>query len=203
MLQDQLNESAIRDTIAAVFRTGAFNRPLRQTLWDRVISWFLELLSSLFQAAHDHPIIYWTAVSLLVLAVASILARSFYLAYKRAQLLANARGAAGFGPGAGNMQDAWQLAQRYAAEGKFTEAAHAIYWHLLQWLAHRERIVLHPSKTVGDYARELRARSSQLFANYRDFARTYEVVVYGLGTCDRERYDRLLALATAITQKNG
>jgi len=51
--------------------------------------------------------------------------------------------------------------------------------------------------------RDLRARSSSLFGRFRDFARSYETVVYGLGTCDRERYERLRALAAPIVQPAG
>jgi hypothetical protein len=95
--------------------------------------------------------------------------------------------------------DPWALAQRLAADGNYTDAAHALYQGLLLLLARYDHLRLHESKTVGDYARELRQRSSQRFAPFRDFARTYEVVVYGLGTCDRDRYDRLERLAEAIT----
>lgn len=95
--------------------------------------------------------------------------------------------------------DPWAQAQRLAAAGNYTDAAHALYQGLLLALARRDNLRLHESKTVGDYARELRSRSSQRFAPFRDFARTYEVVVYGLGTCDRDRYDRLQRLAEAIT----
>jgi hypothetical protein len=56
---------------------------------------------------------------------------------------------------------------------------------------------------VGDYARELRRNSSSLFSRYREFARSYETVVYGLGTCDRERWERLDALARDIVVPRG
>jgi hypothetical protein len=95
--------------------------------------------------------------------------------------------------------DPWALAQRLAAAGDYTGAAHALYQGLLLSVARRDNIRLHESKTVGDYTRELRSRASRRFAPFREFARTYEVVVYGLGRCDRDRYDRLQRLAQAIT----
>ena len=52
----------------------------------------------------------------------------------------------------------------------------------------RARIRLHPSKTVGDYARDLRRVQSPLAPRYREFARLYEVVIYGVGTCDADRW---------------
>ena len=47
-----------------------------------------------------------------------------------------------------------------------------------------------PSKTAGDYVREVRRRASPIFPSLRDFARAYDIVIYGLGECDRERYER-------------
>jgi hypothetical protein len=43
--------------------------------------------------------------------------------------------------------------------------------------------------------RELRNRSSSIFTLFRDFARSYETVIYGIGACDAERYHKLYALA--------
>lgn len=103
----------------------------------------------------------------------------------------------------GEAGDPWAEAQREAAAGRYTDAAHLLYQAILVALAGRERLRLHPSKTVGDYGRELRARSSSAFPGYRDFARLYETVVYGLQHCDRERWERLQALAGAITGARG
>ncbi len=203
MFQGQLSETAIRDTVASVFRNAAFNKSLKQTLGDKLFAWINMILESLQQAAREHPFLAFCVKMLVALMVVAIIGRSIYLAYRRAQLKAQLLGYRRSGQTGDEMQDAWLVAQRFASEGKYTEAAHAIYRHLLEWLAQRESVILHPSKTVGDYARDLRARSSRVFGNYRDFARSYEVVIYGLGSCDRERYDRLLSLATAITRKNG
>ena len=95
-------------------------------------------------------------------------------------------------------RDPWALAQRLAAEGRYTEAAHALYGALLARVAARVPLRLHASKTVGDYARDLRSAAPSVFAPFREFARSYEVVIYGLGTCDRPRFDGLIALAGRI-----
>lgn len=98
----------------------------------------------------------------------------------------------------GRRTDPWVDAQRLAKEGRYTDAAHALYAALLEGVARREDLRLDPSKTVGDYLRELRRRPSALVPTFRDFARLYEVVVYGLGFCDRERYERLYVLASGM-----
>jgi hypothetical protein len=100
-------------------------------------------------------------------------------------------------------QDPWQEAQRLAASGDYTQAAHALYAAILQAAAGRGIVRLHHAKTIGDYLRELRARASgAIVSGFRDFTRVYEVVVYGTGECDRQRFERLAQLAAAV-RENG
>jgi hypothetical protein len=99
--------------------------------------------------------------------------------------------------------DAWSAAQQLAARGDYTAAAHALYAALLDAGARQAQLELHPSKTAGDYVREVRRRSSPIFPSFRDFARAYEFVIYGLGECDRERYERLLSIALPIVTARG
>ena len=103
------------------------------------------------------------------------------------------RGARGGEPG-----DPWALAQRLAAQGRYTEAAHALYGALLARVAARVPLRLHPSKTAGDYARDLRGTAPSVFGPFREFARSYEVVIYGLGACDRSRFEGLIDLAGRV-----
>ena len=142
---------------------------------------------------------YWTTIVVLGVLIAAAIGRAAYLGYLHREQRAEGRVARGRGDARGG-RDPWLLAQELAARGDYTEAAHALYRALLEALARRERVRLHPSKTVGDYVRDLRQRSSSLFKSFRDFARSYETVVYGVGFCDRERYERLHALAAPIVQ---
>lgn len=107
------------------------------------------------------------------------------------------------GRSGGRTREPWALAQSLAAAGDYTAAAHALYLALLEGLARREQLRLHPSKTAGDYIRELRARSSALLPTVRDFTRGYELVAYGFRECDAERYARLHSLASAVIRPNG
>jgi hypothetical protein len=198
-----LDPAAVRDTIAAVFAHADYDRTLRQTLLGRLASWLGELLRSVAQAASQAPRpVYWVAVALLVTLALLIAARIAYGAYlRRDQGAALAAGRGGSAGRAG--RDAWRAAQELAARGDYTEAAHALYQALLQALAARERVRLHPSKTVGDYRRELRARSSSLLGRFGEFARSYEAVVYGGIPCDAARFERLHALAAPVVAPDG
>jgi hypothetical protein len=79
-----------------------------------------------------------------------------------------------------------------AAEGRFTDAAHALYRSLVESVARREQLRVHMAKTSGDYARELRARGSPAYAPFRRFGRRFDRIIFGIGTCDEAGYQSLL-----------
>ncbi len=181
----------------AVFSAPAYNRI---SVAERIIDVVIELLRRLFALfpTRTSPFAYWTAVGSIALLVVAMIARAGYLAYlQRAASSSPVRFPAARREAGG---DPWLSAQELAAKGNFTDAAHALYAALLEAAARNDQLRLHPSKTVGDYVRELRSRSSALFARFREFARSYETVIYGVGFCDRERYERLRALALPLVQ---
>jgi hypothetical protein len=195
MLQG-IRDAVIRDTVAAVFRDPAYSR---DTVLSRIGSWLVEFLQALF-ARFDRgqmsiPLFWlvWGLVALLLLALAARLLYSLATAYsaprRRALKFADADA-----PGV----DAWRMAMRHAEAGDYTAAAHALYAALLATLAAETDVELHESKTIGDYLRDLSRRSYAMLSRFREFARTYETVIYGLGSCDRARYERLLGLAQQI-----
>ena len=192
--------AAVRDTLAAVFADPAFDRSLRDTLLRRLWSWVGGLFDRIGAAVAESPAAQWSARVLLVLLALLLLGRAAMLLWAwRASREAARLGRRGVGGGR-LARDPWVAAQEAAAAGRYTEAAHLLYQALLQLLAARERLRLHPSKTVGDYARELRVRSSAAFHPFRAFARDYERVVYGLEEVDREHFDRLRAAAQPLTR---
>jgi hypothetical protein len=189
----------------AVFRQAAYVR--QQPSWlARKIAEFFDWLGSKLHfardARHTSPVAYWTVITVAALVATAVIARLWYVGYQRRKRGIAARPAAR-GAAAGFGRDPWAAAQQHAAAGDFTAAAHALYAALLAAIARRGLVRLHPSKTAGDYVRELRARSASVLGGFRDFARAYDVVVYGSGECDRERYERLQQLAIPIVQADG
>ena len=166
---------------------------------DRVLHWIGDVLTRGARTVAHTPGLRWWLLAALVAIVAAIVTHT--LTSRVGDGIAAERRTRRHRGGAAG--DPWALAQRLASSGRYTEAAHALYQGLLQAIARRDNIQLHESKTVGDYTRDLRAHASQRFAPFREFARTYEVVVYGLGTCDHDRYDRLQQLALAIADTHG
>jgi hypothetical protein len=181
--------------VRSVFSQREYHRSILRSLWDLLLERVWRFFAELFSAVGSSTAARTVSIAVVVVILLFIAAR-IVLSFAGSGLgltrIGSSRGAFG------SSGDAWAEAQRLAAAGDFTSAAHALYAGLLRGLAARDQVRVHPSKTVGDYARELRRRSSTVLAPFRDFARNYEVVVYGLGYCDRDRYERLHALASSI-----
>lgn len=196
----QIPDEAIRDTAAAVFAQPVYNRT---TLLDRLLGWLAEVFEALLVRlgpGRTPSWLFWALILLTGALVLAVVGRALY----------GARfwpgGVASMLPGGSPVrmsEDAWRVARELAARGDFTAAAHALYAALLGRIARQGEVELHESKTVGDYIRDLRARSSARLPGFREFARTYETVIYGLGTCDRDRYERLHGMAQRVVQTGG
>jgi hypothetical protein len=204
LLPVQIPDSTIRATVDTVFSQSAFNR---SSPWQRFWGWVIDLLLRLWalldpfvSALRRSPLLYWTVIGLLALVLIGIVGRAVYL-WRQRRLFDAAALAWESSPLRRAGRDPWTAAEELSARGEFTDAAHALYAALLESAARRQQIRLHPSKTAGDYARELRNRSSAIFTHFRDFARSYETVIYGIGVCDAERYQRLYALAGAVVHQ--
>jgi hypothetical protein len=194
-LVQNVSADSAREAINSVFSRRAYDRSLGETLlgmaWNKALEWWHALLESLRHSGPVRTGVYALLLVVLIVVVARI------------AMLSNAgrefRSRGAFG-GRGGPEDAWADAERLARAGQYTDAAHALYRGVLYDMARQDQIQLHYSKTVGDYGRDLRRRASTLAPRYREFARSYETVVYGLGTCDRVCYERLYALATGIVR---
>jgi hypothetical protein len=205
VLLNHIPESRIWSAVDSVFRSAAYNRA---SLWERFWEWvgrmlrdFFSWIAPAFSALRRSPPLFWAVLILLALLVAAVIARWIYL--WRARTALRIAGAPWDGHGEFPRGDAWSAAQQLAARGDYTAAAHALYAALLDAGARRRQLELHPSKTTGDYVREVKRRASPIFPSLRDFARAYEFVIYGLGECDRDRYERLLSIARPVVTANG
>lgn len=200
-----LPDSLIRATTDSVFSQAAYNRV---SLWELFWGWVFDLarrawalLDPLLSVLRKSPVLYWTVIVLLAAIAVAVIARAVYLWHQR-RLFNAAALAWESSPLRRAGRDPWSAAEELSARGEFTDAAHALYAALLESAAHAGQLRLHPSKTAGDYVRELRNRSSSLFTLFREFARSYETVIYGIGTCDAERYHRLYTLAGQAAGRN-
>lgn len=177
--------AAIQDTVAAIIRQPAYRRSLRETLLERLLDWFAALVRRLFSAVSEVPNVKWVVLGLAVLVVVAVMLR---IALGSETGERRRRSAPGRVVGGA---DPWLEADRLASAGDFTEAAHLLYRGVIERLAAGERIRLHPSKTSGDYARELGMRGSGVHGEFRQFGRRYERALFGVGSFDAATYSTL------------
>ncbi|MFL5605642.1 MAG: DUF4129 domain-containing protein [Gemmatimonadaceae bacterium] len=191
----QLPASVVHDTVAAIARGIDYRRSLRQSLLDRFFLWLSEAIAHLVRFLRHSPMSRPFGYAILGLIVLGVAARLLIAAQARD----DARGPLRRRTRASSTEDPFVVAERLAAEGRFEEAAHAVYHGVLLALARKERLRLDPSKTSGDYARELRARGAASYQPFRVFARRFDVAVFGHGGCDARLIDDLRALAQPIS----
>ena len=183
---------AIQDSVAAIVRQSAYQRSVRATLLDRLLDWLGALIRRFFSGLSEIPHMKWIILGLAILVVLAIAAR-MWLGSEAEERRRRARPGAVQGSG-----DPWAEADRVAATGDYTAAAHLLYRGVTERLAATAQLRLHPSKTSGDYARELRTRGSLAHAEFGRFGRRYDHVLFGTGTCDAETYTALREHARGV-----
>lgn len=188
-----VDTAAVRRAIAAVFADDAYDRSLRETLWTRAWQWLLELAGDIVANVGESPPLRWALLAASALVVAALAARVAYLATAHTRGSRRRRHAA-----PDPSVDPLVLARAAASGGRFLEAAHFLYVAILEELRRRERLLLHPSKTLGEYRRDLAARSSAAQESFRVFTSAYEAIVWGRRSCDEAAYGRLIELAAPL-----
>ena len=189
--------SVVHDTVAAIARGLEYRRSLRQSFLDRLFLWIGEAIGKIIAFIRSLPSSRTIGLTILGIIVALIVVRIVVAALARddARVRRSRRGGAGAG------EDPFDVAERLTAEGRYEDAAHALYRGVLLSLARAERLRLDPSKTSGDYARELRKRDSAAYQPFRAFSRRFDVAVFGHGGCDARLIDDLRRLSAPLTDR--
>jgi type II secretory pathway pseudopilin PulG len=191
LLQAPITPEAVRDTIARIVLERGYRRTLSSTLLSRAMDWLGNLIRDLFQRATASRGTYIVALGVIAVIAITAIMRAIVLARARrraaleresevtaAQLQAEAKG--------------------LAEQGAYPQAANVLYTAVVMRLTELKRVRRHPSKTVGDYWRELRSVGDDQTAAYAAFARVYEIVAYGDKLCDASRYAHLEQLSASI-----
>lgn len=190
---------AIHDTVASVVSGPAFRKSLQMSLAQRLYRWIAEGINALVDYLRGSGPARWFAIGLTVMLVVLIVAKFLLAARARAEL-DDARGGVRRGRAG---EDPWRAAERLTAAGRFEEAAHALHHGVVESVARADRLRVDPSKTSGDYARELRARGSTRLPAFRRFARRFDVAIYGHGGCDAGTIAELSRLAEPFRGERG
>ncbi len=191
LLQAPIPAEAVRDTISRIVLERGYRENLTTTLFSRFWDWFMRLLSDLFREASGSRGTYLISLSLIGIAITASIIRAILVARAR-------REAASRREVPITADEQLAQARALAAQSAFVEAAHLLHAAVVSRLVEQKRVRRHPSKTVGDYGRELRAGGDPLTAAYQAFARVYDMIAYGDGRCDAARYAHLEALAAPM-----
>jgi Domain of unknown function (DUF4129) len=188
---------AVQDTVAAIARGAEYQRAYTASLFQRLLAWlgmwWGRILSPLGRVPHLSQILLGLGILFALLVAARMLVNA-----RRAK---DVRDRLTGGRESGETADPWRDAQALAAAGEFTGAAHALYRALIVRLSARGGVRLHPSKTAGDYARELRRRNVPDQAPFQAFRVRYDRLIYGAGSCDAADYAALLHEARPILDR--
>lgn len=189
--------TAVHDTVAAIAREAAYDRTVGDSAWRDFLSELARILQRIAEFFRGSAAGRHITIAIVALIVAGVIIHFILSAI--AARYADAPGAAG---AAGTRTgDAWGEAERLAAAGAFTDAAHALLAALLAGFARRGEVRLHSSKTAGDYARELARRGSPARAAFHQFRRRYDAVIFGSGACTASDYADLLRDATPMLSR--
>ncbi len=191
----QADNSAIADTVAAVFRGRAFAAHHSVSLGALIADWIWNFIIRVLGFTAEHPGIGVVLRAGLILALAAFAVRIVYgLLLRRSPSITLRRSL-----DARQIRDWWIVAEELAARHDYTAAAHALYMALLTAAVRHGSVSIHDSKTTGDYLREVRRKPGPFdVGRFSEFTRSYETVIYGAGTCDPPRYTSLHDIAAAI-----
>ena len=182
----------VHDTVARIAAEPAYGSSTRQSLLGRFLRYVwarLEAFISFFEGSVNARV----ALIGAMLVVAAIIAARVIVARR----LTEERRHRGLGIRANRGQnvDYWLIARDEAAHGRYADACHAVYAAVLDTFAREGIVTFHPSKTSGDYGRELRRAGGEIVTDFRSFTRHFDRVIFGELSVSADDYARLRALA--------
>lgn len=192
----QWSARQIHDTVAAIARQPVYGGASKRSLLGRALRFVFDRIADLFRGVEgsiNARIVIFLALGLIAFIVIGRIVMDRRLAEVRAARSgARARG--------GARVDFRAAAVDAAERGRYDEAAHLLHAAVIDALTRGGAVKWHPSRTNGDYARDLRRRGSPLAAAFRAFVSDFERVVFGMRGVTREDYLRLRRAAEQIAE---
>ena len=181
------SDSAIRDTVAAIVSQDAYQRTISESLLARIMEWIAAVfrwLYNLFAGSASGR----TIVTILFVLLAMVVVVRMVIGIRAEERISSARRAS---VARRRAPELLAEAERLAAAGDYLAASHALCAALLLTFASAGDIKLHPSKTTGDYAREMRRKRLSYSQAFQLFRTRYDRAVYGSASVDASEYQEL------------
>lgn len=194
-VRDRLDPAAVHDTVAAILRQPEFSHAARESLAGRAFRYLIARLFELFDRVHGSPVTRLFVLTAIVLIVIVIVGR---IALSRAADAEAEEHGSGARPASQALADAWAAADALAREGRYTDACHRLYAAVLLELGRIGHIARHPSKTSGEYWREMRRAGASEATSFRAFASGFDRVIYGTGSASADDYAMLAQVAREL-----
>lgn len=181
-------DAIVRDTIAAIVKQRGYQRDLGQSAVSKILAWIWEKIQQFLEMLRGVPHGREIALALLVLGILLVVAR-VVIGIRAEQ---NAGRVVARGQSVANRNISLAEAERLAEAGDYTAAAHVLFSALLAAGAARGEFRVHPSKTTGDYVRDLRRKRGAWLSPFQSFRSRYDRVIYGDMICTAADYSALL-----------
>jgi hypothetical protein len=187
----------IHDTVARIAAEPVYGSSPRQSLLGRFLRYLWSRLEA-FIAFFEGSVNARVALIAAVLLIAVMIVGRVIVARRMAE--DRRRRGLGIRANRGEHVDYWIIARDQAANGRYADACHAVYAAVLDTYAREGIVRFHPSKTSGDYTRELRRAGVPSLADFRSFTRQFDRVIFGELSVSADDYARLRALAERAAQ---
>jgi hypothetical protein len=194
---ERWSAGAVHDTVAVLIQDRGYHRSFWSSILGRALVELERFILWMVKALQGIPGGRTTVLVIVAAIVVLIVARLIILSRSDEDVGIRPLGTRG----RASRIDPWSEAQALAAAGDYLGASHALYQAVLRRLAETERIRLHPSRTSGDYVRELRRRGSPLATSFQAFGRRFDRVVFGRGECSADEFAAMLRDASAIPDR--
>ena len=200
------DRAEIGRAITDVLSRAEFRTP-EPTWWDRFKAWCFDLIGSVFRqllgAIELDTALGKVIVAALVLALLAILGHIVWVVVSatKKEALSGLRSQVNHSqdhqlPSFESVQDALAAAQEFVAAGNFAAAMHALYRGALVWLDAHGQARFDPSKTPGDYTREIAdAAARRSFAALID---AFEPIAWGGRPASSAAWERMRACALTL-----
>lgn len=206
-LFQEYGSGEVSRTLAEVLARPEFQPPPPSPIRDllvRIFDWMGARLADLVEwlfpnlGAVAGPVFNQVAVAVLVVVGLVLLVRLGRMALEAYRGRGEEAGADGGEHARPPTATDWELRAKRAAEaGRWREAAVALYHAVVHRLADRGKVRLDPSKTPGDYRREVKDDPA-LSSAMKSFVRSFEPVAFGPGSPDARSYRRLRTVAETL-----